>query len=68
MCGCPHHKMIPMIIFVIGLLFFLNAVDVVTTNALNILWPIAVMIGGLTKMMGYKCKCCNWLLIPEIKT
>lgn len=59
MCGCPHHKMVPLIIFVVGLLFFLNAVDVVTTNALNILWPIAVMIGGLTKMMGHKCKCCT---------
>ena len=58
MCKCPHHKMIPMLIFVIGLLFFLNAVGVVTANALAILWPIAVMLAGLMKMMKGKCKCC----------
>lgn len=58
-CGCPHHKMVPMLIFVVGLLFFLNAINVVTMSALNILWPIAVMIAGLTKMMGHKCKCCT---------
>ena len=57
-CKCPHHKMIPMLIFVIGLLFFLNAIDVVTASALAILWPIAVMLAGLMKMMKGKCKCC----------
>ena len=59
MCKCPHHKMVPMMIFVVGLLFFLNTVNVITTGALNTLWPIAVMIAGLTKMMGSSCKCCT---------
>lgn len=59
MCGCPHHKMVPLLIFIIGLLFFLNTVNVITTSALNMLWPIALMVAGLTKMMAHKCKCCG---------
>jgi len=59
-CRCPHHKLIPMVIFIIGLLFFLNAVNlVITTSVLNMLWPVALMIGGLTKMMSSRCKCCG---------
>lgn len=59
MCKCPHHKIVPLIIFVIGLLFFLNAVNVITVSALNILWPLAVMIAGLMKMMSRRCACCG---------
>ncbi len=58
-CKCPHHKMVPLLIFIIGLLFFLNAINVVTTSALTMLWPVAVMLVGLMKMMKRKCKCCN---------
>ena len=59
MCKCPHHNMIPILVFVFGLLFFLNAINVVTTGALGTLWPIVVMLAGLMKMMGGKCKCCS---------
>ena len=59
MCKCPHHKMFPILVFVFGLLFFLNAINVVTTSALGTLWPIVVMIAGLMKLMSGKCKCCG---------
>ncbi|MDP3779358.1 MAG: hypothetical protein Q8R30_04940 [bacterium] len=58
-CGCPHHKIVPMMIFIIGLLFLLNVLNVITAMALSWLWPIALMIAGLMKMMGGGCKCCR---------
>ena len=59
MCRCPHHKIVPLLIFVIGLLFFLNTLNVVTSSAVATLWPIALMLIGLMKMMSNKCKCCG---------
>ncbi len=59
MCKCPHHKVIPMMIFIIGLLFLLNVLNVITAMALSWLWPIAVMIIGLMKMMKGSCQCCG---------
>jgi len=59
MCKCPHHKIVPLMVFIIGLLFFLNVLNILTTSALNMLWPIALMIAGLMKMMSRKCKCCG---------
>ena len=58
-CKCPHHKMVPLLVFIIGLLFFLNAVNVVTSSAVTMLWPIGLMLVGLMKMMSGKCKCCG---------
>ena len=58
-CNCPHHKMIPLFIFVFGLLFFLNAINVLTGAALTMLWPIVVMLAGLTKLFSSKCGCCK---------
>lgn len=57
-CRCPHHKVVPMMIFVFGLLFLLSALKVVSAEMVNIVWPVLVMAGGLMKMMQGKCKCC----------
>lgn len=57
-CRCPHHKVVPMLIFVFGLLFLLGAVKVVSMDMVNIIWPILVMAGGLMKASKGKCKCC----------
>jgi len=59
MCNCPHHKVIPLMIFLIGLFFLLSALNVITMMMLGWLWPIAVMVIGIMKMMRGSCKCCG---------
>ena len=57
-CKCPHHSMIPLLVVVFGLVFLLGQLNIFTPVAVNIMWPIVVIIAGLTKLMGKKCQCC----------
>lgn len=57
-CRCPHHSMIPLAVVAFGAVFLLGTMNVLTTAAVNILWPIIVIIAGLTKLMGKRCSCC----------
>ena len=62
MCKCPHHKIIPALITLIGVLFLLSALNVIgedVTTMTTIGWSIAVILIGLNKMMSRKCKCCS---------
>ncbi len=57
MCGCSHHKIMPILVILFGLLFLLGSFDVVTTYTVGMIWPILVIIGGFTKLSGRMCKC-----------
>ncbi len=57
-CKCPHHKMIPILIIVLGVLFLLGNLGKVSDQVVNIGWPILVLVAGLTKLSAGKCKCC----------
>ncbi len=58
MCKCPHHKVVPAMIVLIGLLFLLNALGSLSSGMLAILWPLALIVIGLMKCCGM-CKCCS---------
>ncbi len=58
MCKCPHHKVIPGMITLIGLAFLLQGMNLLKPEIVNIAWPILVIIGGLTKLNEGKCTCC----------
>ncbi len=58
MCKCPHHKIVPMLIALIGVLFLLSALNIIGEKLTMIGWPVLVILIGLNKMMGGKCKCC----------
>lgn len=58
LCKCPHHKMIPGLVVLFGLLFLLHALGVVTEGLVSVVWPVLVILVGLQKMMQGKCKCC----------
>lgn len=58
MCKCPHHKVVPGMITLIGLLFLLNALGSLSSSTLAVVWPLALMVIGLTKMFRGGCKCC----------
>lgn len=57
-CKCIHHKLPSILITLFGLLFLLKAFDSVSVATVDIVWPILVVVGGLTKLSGGKCKCC----------
>ncbi len=58
-CKCPHHKMVPLGIVLIGLSFLLEAWGVVSQGFLNTAWPIILIVIGIMKMCGGSCKCCE---------
>lgn len=57
-CSCPHHKMVPLFIFLIGLAFLLGNLEVVSAKTVGLVWPILLGLIGLQKLFGGKCKCC----------
>ncbi|MBU6370650.1 MAG: hypothetical protein KGH93_00730 [Patescibacteria group bacterium] len=59
MCTCPHHKIFPLVIVAVGVLFLLQSLGVALGNWFNILWPILLILWGLKKLMRGGCKCCN---------
>jgi hypothetical protein len=58
-CNCNHHKVIPLLIALFGLLFLLRALDVFGQHTTDVIWPILVIAAGLTKMFSGMCRCCN---------
>ena len=58
MCGCPHHKMLPILGVLFGLLFLLGAYGWLSDRTVSVGWPLLVLVGSLSKLMGGKCSCC----------
>jgi len=58
-CGCMHHKIVPILIVLLGLEFLLAQVSVLSWNFVDVTWPILVMIAGIVKLFGGSCKCCR---------
>ena len=58
-CPCPHHKMVPILIILIGLTFLLNAFGTLDNHTTAIVWPILVVLLGLQKIFETRCKCCG---------
>ena len=58
-CYCPHHKVVPIFVVLLGLLFLLNAFNVFNPMFVSVAWPILVIAAGLTKMFEHKCTCCR---------
>ena len=56
-CGCRHHRMVPMLLVLLGLTFLLGNLGVVSAEFVDVAWPVLVIVVGLQKMMGLKCKC-----------
>lgn len=58
MCKCPHHKVFPILIILFGLLFLLQAMNVLDTVFVMYAWPVLVIIAGVKKLFMNMCKCC----------
>lgn len=57
-CKCPHHKMVPLFIVLIGLTFLLQAFGVLSDYFVSFAWPVLLILIGLQKMFKGVCKCC----------
>jgi hypothetical protein len=55
-CKCGHHKTVPICIILIGLAFLLGRLNILTSEAVAMIWPVLIIVIGVTKLM--KCKCC----------
>lgn len=60
-CSCPHHKITPVLVVLFGLIFLLEQWGVLSPNTVNTVWPIIVILSGLT-LWGVRsgmCNCCD---------
>ena len=58
-CSCKHHKAMPTLVVLFGLVFLLGYLNILTTAAVNIIWPILVIVAGVSKLSDGACKCCK---------
>jgi hypothetical protein len=56
-CNCGHHKVVPILVILLGLDFLLAQLNVLTWGFVGVTWPILVIIGGIVKLN--MCKCCK---------
>lgn len=59
MCKCPHHKVVPFSIFLIGLAFLLKAFGILGSDLVDIAWPALLTLIGFMKLSKNMCKCCD---------
>lgn len=58
-CSCPCHCMTGVFIVLIGLTFLLGAFNVLSARVVEVTWPILIILLGVQKICGRKCKCCK---------
>lgn len=58
-CKCHHHKIVPLVIVLIGLAFLLQALGILDMMTVAIAWPVLLIVAGLAKLSGRKCGCCK---------
>ncbi len=57
-CACAHHQIAPVAIVLIGLDFLGNAIGAIPDALLAMTWPALLIIAGLAKLAGPRCRCC----------
>ena len=56
-CSCSHHKIVPIILVIIGASFLLTQLGIITVVANSYIWPVSLILIGLMKLMSGNCKC-----------
>ncbi len=57
-CKCPHHKMMPILLIVAGLVFLAGNMGWLSAYWVGIIWPLLLIIAGIKKLVMRMCKCC----------
>lgn len=58
-CSCAHHQLVPGLIVLIGLVFLLQALNVLSAAFVSVAWPALLILIGLQKLSRGMCKCCS---------
>ncbi|MGD0060315.1 MAG: hypothetical protein ABSD58_12935 [Verrucomicrobiia bacterium] len=58
-CSCQCHKVVGLFIALIGLTFLLGAFNVFSQRAVEVVWPILLVLIGMKLTCTGKCKCCD---------
>jgi hypothetical protein len=58
-CSCLHHQVAPAALVLIGLAFLGNALGWLSDTLLTLSWPTLLVIAGLAKLTGPRCRCCT---------
>lgn len=58
-CTCFHHKLVPILIILLGLAFLLENLNVLTAGFVGLAWPVLLILVGVVKIFGHGCKCCS---------
>jgi hypothetical protein len=58
-CNCPHHKVGPWLIILIGVILLLGVLDILTYRGILAIVGILAIAIGITKLNGHKCGCCS---------
>lgn len=58
-CNCPHHKVVPWAIILVGIDFILGGFGILNVMWMWIILGILLIIAGGTKLNSRKCGCCN---------
>lgn len=58
-CGCPCHKAGGILIVLIGVVFLLGNLEVISSQIVGIVWPSLIILGGLKLTFKSMCKCCH---------
>lgn len=56
-CACPHHFIIPFLVFAVGVMFLLNNLGYLPGNSFSIIWPALIALAGVQMMISRRCKC-----------
>lgn len=58
MCKCSHHRVTGVLVVLFGLLFLGGNLGWWEGGVVNMVWPVLVIVGGASKLMAGRCKCC----------
>lgn len=58
-CRCPHHSLTWIFISLLGLTVFLGNMGIIAEQTASVIWPVFLMLIGLQKAIGRRCKCCS---------
>ena len=56
-CPCGHHKIMPLLIILFGIIFLLSSLSVMSMAMAYVLGSVIVILAGLAKLFGGSCKC-----------
>ena len=56
-CKCHHHKVAPLLLVVLGLVFLWGSLGGLTLQKISVSFSVIVILVGLVKFVGGTCKC-----------